>query len=60
MFVTSITITERLVSIFFSLPMKEFISSPVKMSNLCKNCNGTSIVRDALGNKFFCPKCHIQ
>lgn len=25
--------------------------------NICKNCNGTDIVRDALGNRFFCPKC---
>lgn len=28
------------------------------MSDLCKNCNGTSRVNDALGNIFFCPKCY--
>jgi len=25
--------------------------------NLCKNCQGKSLVYDALGNKFFCPRC---
>jgi hypothetical protein len=27
-------------------------------NNECKNCKGKSFVHDALGNKFFCPKCH--